>query len=164
VFPNPERKKMSKDTPRTDAGAPLGFDLPPDVPPTPNPQGPRPNPQRAEYGRQGDDTRPYCGLHFCLMASSGSKGAVTNYRCPVKGCNETAKRARPRDVVPRTPQLCPNCAPKPVACEVDRARSTPYTFKLVCPTCRWSVNVNRPDLAARAARAHRAEHDDLSAR
>jgi hypothetical protein len=116
--------------------------------------------------RQGDQYRPYCRVHNCLMGATNSNGKVTRYQCPVPGCKEAEKRTRPNTVVPNQPLECPQCRqraieeaaqkggkgkkePKPVYCEVDRSRSRGGMLRMVCPTdgCSFAVDVPRPDIA-----------------
>jgi len=115
--------------------------------------------------RQGDQYRPYCRVHMCLMVSRSSSKGVTRYNCPVPGCKQGEKRAWPTSMIPREPQECPLCRQRlsgengrkkadPVYCVVDYQRSSFAMLELVCPTpgCHFHVRVPRPDVAARARR------------
>lgn len=123
----------------------------------------------SEPVRQGDQYRPYCRRHNCLMESQGTKSRVTRYYCPVEGCDSAEKRPQPKSVIPRRPLECPHCAAsagkkaKPVYCEVDYRRSHQGTLLMVCPSdgCDYKVRVPRPDVVVRTHRMHAREADSL---
>lgn len=102
-----------------------------------------------------DNSRPYCPRHNCLMIANRSDKVATHYRCRVDGCDAAEVRMRPEHPAPIEPQLCPECQSSGVesACEVDPRRSAgKINLVMVCPACRWSVEVLRPTAARMAAR------------
>lgn len=124
--------------------------------------------------RQGDQNRPYCRVHFCLMTATSTSKGVTRYKCPVADCDEGEKRAQPRSVIPREPMQCPWCRQraievgvkkvKPVYCVVDYRHSQSAMLRMVCPDdeCGFRVLVPRPDVSVRAMR-ERNRQEDISA-
>jgi hypothetical protein len=118
-------------------------------------------------GRQGDDSKPYCPLHNCLLVATGSKPGHTHYACPVAGCDSREKRARPAIKVPARPQMCPqrSCREAGAALEADPRLSNVAQLNMICPRCGFSMKVPRPHFdAAAAQRARRQDVDDLAAR
>jgi hypothetical protein len=124
-------------------------------------------------GQQGDDSRPICSKHNCLMRAYSSKDLATHYLCPVEGCKATAKRARPTVKVPAEPQYCPQrgCRGQgtgpPVALEVNVRLSNVAQLHMQCPQCGFSLKAPRPqfDVAADKERRRRQlQAEDLAAR
>jgi hypothetical protein len=102
---------------------------------------------------------------------------VTHYACPVPGCNSKEKRARPAVKIPVFPQPCPqrtcrNEHGKPLAfLEVDARLSGVSHLRMVCPKCRFHVNVPRPQFGAAVPtpaeakeRYRRGRTEDLASR
>lgn len=126
---------------------------------------------RPARGRQGDDTRPYCPRHNCLLKAESTKETHTSYRCPVPGCETKEKRVRPAVRVPSNPKLCPQrqCrgedGTKQVALEVDDRLSNLAQLHMVCPFCGFNMKVPRPQFdQAALERERRRGADDLAAR
>lgn len=119
-------------------------------------------------GRQGDEGKPYCGVHNVLMRAYASKPDATHYECPVDGCEEKGKRVRPQLKVPSSPSYCPQRTCQRVALVVVPKLSTMAQLHMACPQCRFSLKQPRPqfDAAAQAAEARRrlAEREDLAER
>lgn len=112
--------------------------------------------------RLGDDQRPYCRVHNCLMKANGSRPQSTSYKCVAEGCDETAVRLRPKQSAPNEPLCCPlaECRGKdpdsnPAACEVDYPASNQFQLQMVCPRCNWKTKVPRPDLNSRLRQLNR---------
>lgn len=121
----------------------------------------------AARGNQGDEGRPYCERHNVLMVASGSRPAVTLYRCPVEGCDARAKRVRPQFKIPAQPQMCPQriCADAPAALEVVARLSTLAQLHMACPRCGFSLKVPRPQFGPQlASQRRRALVEDLGER
>lgn len=120
-----------------------------------------------EKPRQGDQCRPYCRVHMCLMVASNTSKGVTRYSCPVPACKEGEKRSQPASNIPRQPLACPVCTrpadgkkkASAVYCVVDYPRSSFAMLQLTCPTpgCHFHVKVPRPDVAARSNVMRRRE-------
>ncbi len=111
-----------------------------------------------------EDGVPYCVDHHCRMKQySGRKKGSTaaHYRCPVPGCECTAKliRTQRESVVPSSPVTCPHCSSdkSPVYCKQNKDRSTAAGVVLTCPSCNWSSNMlATPELAAQHYNMRRA--------
>lgn len=115
--------------------------------------------------RQGDDSRPFCGKHNCLMKSVGSSPTETRYSCPVALCDQKEKRARGAVQIPREPQACPDirCRGKQSFMEVDVRRSSTAHLSMVCPNCAYEIKVPRPTFNS-GRRTYEREEGDLAAR
>jgi predicted RNA-binding Zn-ribbon protein involved in translation (DUF1610 family) len=104
--------------------------------------------------QQGTESRPSCPMHNVLMVAYASRESATHYRCPVAGCTERAKKARPKVSVPAAPQLCHDRAcvirgeGQPAAMEVVANRSSASHLKMVCPRCGQALDVPRPEFGA----------------
>lgn len=104
--------------------------------------------------QQGTELRPSCPRHNVLMVAYATREAATHYRCPIAGCGERAKKARPKVSVPAAPQLCHDRAcvirgdGEPAAMEVKSERSTASHLKMVCPRCGQALDVPRPEFGA----------------
>jgi hypothetical protein len=123
---------------------------------------PSAEPQR---GQQGDDGRPYCPLHNVLMVAYSSKETTTHYKCPVAGCETTAKKARPTIHIPSQPIACPRQTCNSAPLEVDPKGSNLVQLQMTCPKCGFQVGVPRPQFDAKAYRRRQlAEDGDLAAR
>jgi hypothetical protein len=121
-------------------------------------------PELAPPQRQGDDTRPFCSRHNCLMRSTSSTSDITRYSCPVPTCDQKEKRARRAVQIPREPQVCPDirCREKASFLESDPKRSSTAHLSMVCPKCGYEIKVPRP-MYLGLQRTY--EHDgDLAAR
>lgn len=136
----------------------------PIVPPNPVPALPVP-------ARQGDDGRPYCPVHQCLMRANGTRGNVTTYACVVPTCEVSEKRARPQVRIAKEPIPCPmkTCVESPRGpqqfLEFDAARSNLAILHMECPKCKYALKVPRQSAAGMLDRARkRPERDDLSQR
>jgi hypothetical protein len=112
-----------------------------------------PTTQRA-IARQGDEGRPYCATHNCLMTANGTDGVVTRYRCPVPGCESTVKRVRKVAVVPSKPLRCQaiTCQDPPQYFAVNVTSSQGGTLKMFCPKCGRETIVPRPGFQPDARR------------
>lgn len=130
----------------------------------PSPQSPAPSPAPA---RQGDQGRPFCGKHNCLMKAVRSGKEATNYSCPVPLCDQKEKRARGSVQIPREPNRCPDirCQGKTVESylEVNLRRSTTAHLCMVCPKCGYDIKVPRPSFNS-GVRTYEREEGDLAAR
>lgn len=109
-------------------------------------EAPNPEPPAPVAQRQGDDSRPFCGKHNCLMKATSSTKETTRYACPVPLCDQKEKRARGTVKIPREPQACPDvrCRGKKTFLEVDAPRSTMAHLSMVCPSCAFEIKVPRP--------------------
>ena len=115
-------------------------------------KSPKVSVKASKRGKIGDDQRPICKIHYCLMVANGSQSKVTSYKCPVPGCDQVAKVARPIAPAPREPHWCPRCANGPnqdgkgkrVALVVDQ-KAVRFNVRLICPTvgCGHSVEIPR---------------------
>lgn len=97
--------------------------------------------------RQGDQGRPYCEKHLCLMKATSSPGGVTYYKCPAPNCTCSQKQARPIARIPAEPRHCPQriCAGNDASyLEVDPEHSNGLTLLLKCPTCGHTQPEPRP--------------------
>ena len=109
-----------------------------------------------------DDGVPYCAKHHCRMrqVSGGKAGSgVAYHKCPVDGCEETAKRikaTKPAAVIPSEALLCARCSgltPRPIMERDAKVSSLMYTI-LKCPVCgHKSQPMPRPEFVANHARA-----------
>lgn len=130
----------------------------------PSPQPPAPSPAPA---RQGDQGRPFCGKHNCLMKAVRSAKDVTSYSCPVQLCDQKEKRARGSVQIPREPSRCPDvrCQSKTVESylEVDLRRSSTAHLCMVCPKCGYDIKVPRPTFNS-GVRTYQQDDGDLAAR
>lgn len=93
-------------------------------------------PQRA-IARQGDDGRPYCDVHNCLMVAQGTEGQITRYKCPVPNCECRVKRVRKFAAVPSKPLQCQaaTCQEPPQFLVVNRKLSHGGMLRMDCPNC-----------------------------
>jgi hypothetical protein len=127
-------------------------------------------PAEVPRGQQGDEGRPYCPKHNCLMKATATRETVTHYACPVPACNEREKKVRPQLKVPAAPQACPQriCAAGPGQeqsyLQVDLRLSSLSQLHMACPRCGFHVNVPRPHFDAAAAQRARRQAEDLAAR
>lgn len=100
--------------------------------------------------RQGDNTRPACPVHNCLMTANGTTPEVTRYRCPVDDCDQREVRVRPNVRVPAKPTPCPSASHsangKEVFLIVSTAHKEAAHLTMVCPDpdCGFSIKVPRP--------------------
>lgn len=124
------------------------------------------DPPATAVARQGDDARPYCGKHNCLMRATSSKARTTHYGCPVPGCGATEKRARKTQHVPAEPKACPDvrCEKKKSFLEVDPAKSSPAFLHMNCPECGFALKEPRPQFRDILRRQQQEFTEDLSAR
>lgn len=53
-----------------------------------------PAPERKTHARQGSELRPVCPWHKVACSAQSTKGPITYYRCPTKGCSFHQKRFR----------------------------------------------------------------------
>lgn len=117
--------------------------------------------------RQGDQGRPFCGKHNCLMRAVGSSPKETRYACPVPFCEQKEKRARGTTQIPREPHRCPDirCQGKTVESylEVDVRRSSTAHLCMVCPKCGYDIKVPRPTFNS-GQRTYERDEGDLAAR
>jgi hypothetical protein len=105
------------------------------------------------------------------MRAYKTKPDATHYKCPVDGCTEREKRARPTLRIPVEPLMCPQktCLDgegrKLVALEVDATvvEANAAQLHMICPACGFHVNVPRPQFNATLARTRRPE-ENLAAR
>lgn len=120
----------------------------------------------ADNGKDQDGV-PYCVRHHCRMkhASSGRKGSkVAYYKCPVKGCDETAKRIKTgrEQSIPTEPRCCGRCVDgkgDPVVMERDDRLSKPFYSILRCPACQAKTEpLPRPEFVASHGVARRRQH------
>lgn len=128
-----------------------------------------PPPAAPAVARQGDETRPFCGKHNCLMRATSTKASVTHYGCPVPGCSSKEKRARKTQHIPAEPKACPDvrCEKKASFLEVVPERSTPALLCMACPECGFSLKEPRPqfrDLLRRQRPEYTEDYGGLSAR
>lgn len=117
--------------------------------------------------RQGDEGRPYCPVHQCLMRANGTREQVTTYACPVPTCKCSEKRARPTVRIARDPVACPNrtCASPQQFLEFDPKRSTFSQLHLECPACHFSIKQPRPQFnAMQELKRRRPPREELSDR
>ncbi len=105
-----------------------------------------------DRARQGDDSRPYCEKHQCLMVANGSGTDVTYYRCPVPHCDCKEKRARPQIKMSATPKLCPHqmCHNPPQYLEAAASQPAAANITMVCPKCGFKLQQPRPHFRPRA--------------
>ena len=124
-------------------------------------------PAAALPARQGDEGRPFCGKHNCLMKAVRSGKDSTNYSCPVPFCDQKEKRARSSVSFPREPSRCPDirCRGKTVESylEVDLRRSSTAHLCMVCPACGYDIKVPRPTFNL-GVRTYQHDDGDLAAR
>jgi hypothetical protein len=128
--------------------------------------------EAADRGRQGDQGRPYCERHLCLMTAASSRQGMTVYACPVPSCTCTEKKARPVAAIPAAPRRCPQriCAGNEASyLEVDPARSQGLNLLMKCPVCGHTQHEPRPTAKAlmeRQIKQAKEEEpaEDLSAR
>jgi hypothetical protein len=99
--------------------------------------------------RRGDEGRPYCPKHQCYMQSTGTRGNVTHYGCPVPTCRETEKLVKPTVSMAREPWECPcqSCRKPQQYLEFDDKLSTPAIAHMVCPQCKFSMKTPRSQVA-----------------
>lgn len=111
----------------------------------------------AGKARQGDETRPICEKHNCLMKAGGTRGNITSYRCPVESCDAAEKKARSDSYVPREPRECPvrTCRNNhgKVYMEAEKLPLDPMHIKMKCPKCHYELKL--PSAAAFANNAKR---------
>lgn len=122
---------------------------------------------RPPLSRQGDESRPICTTHNCLMKAASTQGGVTYYACPVPKCGEKEKRLRKELHVPAEPQRCPDvrCEGKESFLQVDPARSSLAFLCMACPACDFHLKQPRPQFApVLKRRREQAVVEDLSAR
>jgi hypothetical protein len=102
------------------------------------------------------------------MGSYCSKPDKTHYKCPVEGCEETAKRVRPTLRVPAAPQFCPqrHCrrGGQAVALEAVGRLSTVAQLHMQCPRCGFELKVPRPQFEPALDRRRQAAIEDLGDR
>lgn len=124
-------------------------------------------PLPAAPARQGDQGRPYCSRHNCLMQAVGSSPKETRYACPVELCDQKEKRARGTVQIPREPRPCPDvrCQGKAMQSflEVDLRRSSMAHLCMVCPKCGYDIKVPRPSFNS-GQRTYERDEGDLAAR
>lgn len=124
-------------------------------------------PPAPPQARQGDEGRPYCGTHNCLMRASGTTKTETRYSCPVPLCTQKEKRARSSVSIPREPSRCPDirCRGKTVESylEVDLRRSSTAHLCMVCPKCGYDIKVPRPTFNS-GVRTYERDEGELAAR
>jgi len=123
--------------------------------------------------RQGEQDRPFCPIHICLMVAENTSERVTRYKCKVPGCKEKAKKARPRSVIPADATECPMCAQrsresgskkaKPVYCVADRKGSHGINLKMACPTVGCGYYQFIPQMPGMIG-SQRRDRGDISAR
>lgn len=115
--------------------------------------------------RQGDDSRPFCSKHNCLMKATSSAADLTRYACPVPLCDQKEKKVRAAVKIPREPSPCPDirCRGKKSFLEVDLPRSTTAHLSMVCPSCAFEIKVPRP-MYNSGQRVYERDAEDLSAR
>lgn len=120
--------------------------------------------------RRVEQGTPYCARHNVLMVTSSSQERAAYYKCPVPGCQQTDKRARPTMRIPSEPLRCPqrSCSaddPKSAMyLEVNGAKSTPFQLRMECPRCSFQINVPRPGVESAVQRARLEASEDLDAR
>ena len=103
---------------------------------------------------------PYCIRHHCRMkqTSGGGRGTKAAYfACPVKGCDEKAKRVKTNkeSSIPNGPQCCPRCSKgkKRVVLERNKKISSTFYTVLQCPDCGFrSQPMPRPEFIAQQNR------------
>lgn len=130
---------------------------------------PPPAAEPAPVARQGDESRPFCSKHNCLMRATSTKSSITHYGCPVPSCSSKEKRARKAQHIPAEPKACPDvrCQDKKSFLEVDLSRSTPALLCMVCPECDFSMKEPRPqfrDILRRQRPDFTEDYGGLSAR
>lgn len=101
--------------------------------------------------RQGDDGRPFCEKHQCLMTATGSGEKVTYYKCPVPGCDCKAKRIRPQFKMSAEPKECPHqtCRDPQQYLELAAKQGQTATLTMVCPKCGFKLQQPRPQFRPR---------------
>lgn len=99
--------------------------------------------------RRGDEGRPYCHKHQCLMQSTATRGNVTHYACPVPTCRETEKLVKPSVSMAREPMQCPcqSCRKPQQYLEFDASLSTPAIAHMICPQCKFALKTPRGQVA-----------------
>lgn len=116
--------------------------------------------------RQGDETRPICAKHNCLMKAVGTRDKVTSYRCPVESCDASEKKVRSDSYVPREPRECPvrTCRNNhgQVFMEVAKSSSDPMHIRMKCPKCNYELKL--PSAAAFSDSARRKANAERKAR
>lgn len=129
------------------------------------------SPETPAPARQGDEGRPYCPVHQCLMRANGTREQVTTYTCPVPTCTCSEKRARPSVRIHREPTKCPNriCASPQQYLEFDPRRSNVAQLHMECPKCKFSLKQPRPQFAPQLEQEKRrrerdAQREDLADR
>lgn len=120
----------------------------------------------AAAGRQGDGSRPFCCRHNCLMKAEKSDPLATHYACPVPGCSEKEKKARPAIKVPAEPMRCTQRVhglekegSREHFLEVNDELSTLANLHMECPGCGFHVKVPRPQFTPQMARQQAAAAD-----
>lgn len=93
-----------------------------------------------ETVKQEVESRPVCPVHYVEMRSYCSKTSVTYSRCPVDGCNQTAKSIRPKNVIPKTPHVCARCN---VPLVVSSQHSNKQQIALICESCGVYIKIAR---------------------
>ena len=71
------------------------------------------NSNKSTVAPKDNDGVPYCADHHCRMTQrSGGSGSAKYYKCPAKGCDQTAKKIKlgHPNVVPSRPMVCPVCS------------------------------------------------------
>lgn len=111
--------------------------------------------------RQGDDGRPYCEKHQCLMRANGTGPEVTYYACPVPGCGCKQKKIRPQYKMAAEPHACPHQTCREPVQYLEAKDRQPLVSVVVmkCPNCGFEMQQPRAQF-----RPKQYGKDDLSSR
>lgn len=96
------------------------------------------------------ELKPFCPVHVCSMKHNARNGNTAYYKCPVPGCESTAKLVAPRVPIPAGPSPCPKriCREggKEHFLEVDPTHTHSGQILLCCPNCGHQERRPAPQL------------------
>lgn len=112
--------------------------------------------------RQGDDSRPFCEKHQCLMKANGTGPDVTYYACPVPGCGCKQKKIRPQFKMATEPHVCPQETCREPVQYLEAKERQPLVAVVVmrCPKCGFEIQQPRAQFRPRQY----GKTDELGAR